>query len=185
MSTDSLRTTVKRVTGLGIVWAILLILCGLVALALPEIAGISIAIVLSVLIIVAGVVHLTTAVVAGSFGGYVWRTLVGIVYIIGGIWLFMHPIMSLVSFTFVLGIVFLIEGFFHIVSYFQARKVGGGAWVLFDGIITVLLALFILYHWPSSAAFVIAVIVGVNLIISGFSRLMVLLTLRKALSAAA
>jgi uncharacterized membrane protein HdeD (DUF308 family) len=170
---------------LGIVWAIILILCGMAALALPEIAGVSIAMVLSVLILIAGVIHLTTAAVAGSFGGYLWRTLVGIVYIIGGVWLFMHPIISLISFTFVLGIVFFIEGIFHIISYFQLRKAGGAGWVLFDGIITVILALFILYHWPSSAAFIISVIVGVNLLISGFTRLMMLLALRRVLKTAA
>ena len=183
MSADTLSSTVKRVTGLAILWAVILIICGIIALALPVFAGISTAIVLSVLVIVAGVVHLTTAAVAGSLGGYLWRTLVGIVYIIGGVWLFIHPILGLVSFTFVLGIVFMIEGVFAILSFFQVRKNAGSSWLLFDGLITLLLAFLILDRWPSSASWAIATIVGVNLLISGITRLMALLAVRRILHA--
>jgi len=182
---DTLVTTLKRGTGLAILWAVVLVLCGIFSLSLPIIAGISTAIVLSILIIIAGVIHLTTGPVAGSFGGYVWRTLVGIVYIIGGIWLFMHPVLGLVSFTLVLGMIFLVEGFLSIVSYFPVRKASGSGWLLFDGIITLLLALLILAHWPSSAAWAIATIVGVNLLISGITRLMALLAVRRVLNASA
>ncbi len=164
-------------------WAVILILCGIFSLCLPEIAGISTAIVLSILIILAGIIHLTTGPVAGSFGGYLWRTLVGIVYIIGGIWLFMHPVLGLVSFTFVLGIVFVIEGFLAIISFFPVRQAAGSGWLLFDGLVTLLLAFLILKHWPSSAAWAIATIVGVNLLISGISRLMTLLAVRRVLNA--
>ena len=87
MAADTLSTTLKRVTWLAIAWAVILILCGIISLMLPVMAGISTAIVLSILIIIAGVIHLTTGPISGSFGGYLWRTLVGIVYIIGGIWL--------------------------------------------------------------------------------------------------
>jgi uncharacterized membrane protein HdeD (DUF308 family) len=185
MSADTLSGTVKRVTGLAIVWAVILIICGIVALALPVMAGISTAYVLAVLIIIAGVVHLTTAAVAGSFGGYLWRTLVGIVYIIGGVWLFIHPVLALSAFTLVLGIIFMIEGILGIISFFQIKKNTGSGWVLFDGIITLLLALLILYHWPSSAAWAVATIVGVNLLISGVTALMALLAIRRALKVAA
>jgi len=184
MATDGLGGVLKRGTTLAIVWAVLLIICGCVSLALPEISGISTAIVLSVLIIISGVVHLTTAAVAGSFGGYVWRTLVGVVYIIGGIWLVMHPVLGLVSFTFVLGVVFAVEGVLAIISFFHARKTSGAGWFLFDGAVTLLLAFLILDRWPTSAAWAIATIVGVNLLISGFTRLMALFAIRRFLNAA-
>ncbi len=183
MAANTFGNTLKRVTGLAIAWAVILIICGIISLALPVFAGISMAIVLSILIIIAGIVHLTTGPISGSFGGYLWRTLIGIVYIIGGVWMFIHPVLGLISFTFVLGIIFLIEGIFAIISFFPARKTTGSTWLLFDGVITLLLALLILAHWPSSAAWAIATIVGVNLLISGITRLMALLALRRALTA--
>lgn len=180
-----LSKILRRGTGLAIAWAIILILCGIFSLSLPLIAGISTAIVLSILILIAGIIHLTTAPVSGGFGGYLWRTLVGLVYIIGGVWLFTHPILGLVSFTFVLGIIFLVEGFLSIISFSSFRKVTGSGWLLFDGLMTVLLAVLILYHWPTSAAWALATIVGVNLFISGITRLMALLAVRRFLNAAA
>jgi len=185
MATDALSTTLKRGTGLAIAWAVILIICGFISLCLPLIAGISMAFVLATLILIAGVIHLTTAPVSGGFGGYLWRTLVGIVYIIGGIWLFMHPVMGLISFTFVLGIMFVIEGIFALIHFFAMRKTAGSGWLLFDGVITLLLAFLILDRWPSSAAWAIATIVGVNLLISGITRLMALLAVRRFLNAAA
>jgi uncharacterized membrane protein HdeD (DUF308 family) len=185
MTEATLNKLLKRGTGLAIAWAVILILCGIFSLALPLIAGVSAAIVLSILILIAGIIHLTTAPVSRGFGGYLWRTLVGIVYIIGGVWMFMHPILGLVSFTFVLGITFVVEGILAIISFFTTRKLAGSGWVLFDGLVTLLLAFLILYHWPSSAAWAVATIVGVNLLISGITRLMTMLAVRRFLNVAA
>jgi uncharacterized membrane protein HdeD (DUF308 family) len=185
VAADTLSKTLRRGTGLAIAWAVILILCGIFSLALPLIAGISAAIFLSILILIAGIIHLTTAPVSGGFGGYLWRTLLGIVYIIGGIWLFMHPVIGLISFTFVLGIMFVIEGILALISFFSFRKTAGSGWLLFDGIVTLLLALLILDRWPSSAAWAIATIVGVNLLISGITRLMAFLAVRRFLNEAA
>jgi uncharacterized membrane protein HdeD (DUF308 family) len=165
------------------VWAALLALAGLVALVLPFEVGISIAIVISCLIIAAGIFHLIFAVVAGSFGGYLWRTLIGILYMIGGIYLLMHPALALASFTIVLGVVFLIEGVFQIIAFFGIRASPGSGWIIFDGIVTVLLALLILAHWPSSAVWALSTIVGINLLISGTTRFMYLLAHKRAASA--
>jgi uncharacterized membrane protein HdeD (DUF308 family) len=174
-----------RGTGWGIFWAILFIVAGLVAVMLPFEAGVSIAIVISSLIIVAGVFHLIFAVVAGSFGGYLWRTLIGILYVAGGIYLIMHPALALASFTIVLGVVFLVEGVLQIIAFFGIRALPGAGWMLFDGIVTVLLAALILFHWPSSAIWALSTIVGINLLISGTTRLMYLLAHRRRLAAAA
>jgi uncharacterized membrane protein HdeD (DUF308 family) len=173
-----------RGTGWGIFWAVLFIIAGLVALTLPFEAGVSIAIVLSALIIGAGVLHLIFAVAAGSFGGYLWRTLIGILYVVGGIYLVMHPALALASFTIVLGVVFLVEGILQIVAFFGTRALPGAGWLLFDGIITVVLAGLILAHWPSSAVWALSTIVGINLLISGTTRLMYLLAHRRVAAAA-
>jgi uncharacterized membrane protein HdeD (DUF308 family) len=170
----------RRGTGWAMVWAVLLILAGLVMIVLPFEAGIGIAIWISAMIIAAGVFHLVFAVAAGSFGGYLWRTLIGILYMVCGIYLIMHPALALASFTFVLGIVFLVEGVLQIVAYFGLRAMPGSGWILFDGVVTVLLAILVLAHWPSSAIWALATLVGINLLISGTTRLGYLMAHRRA-----
>jgi uncharacterized membrane protein HdeD (DUF308 family) len=60
------------------------------------------------------------------------------------------------------------------------RSIHGSAWILFDGIITLLLGLLIYLQWPSSSAWAIGTLVGVSMVISGVTRLMVSIAVRKA-----
>jgi uncharacterized membrane protein HdeD (DUF308 family) len=153
-------------------WAIVLIVVGFLALALPFEAGIAIAIVLSALVIVAGVAHLAGTFAARTTGGFFWRLLVGCAYLIAGVYLMVHPKMSLVSLTLALAVLFFVEGIFHIVTYFNLRGRPGSGWLLFDGIVTLILSVLIWRSWPASAVWALGTIVGINLLMSGFTRLM-------------
>lgn len=153
-------------------WAILLIIVGFFALALPFEAGVAIAVAVALLVIVAGVVHLVGTFAARTTGGFFWRLLVGCAYLIAGVYLLLHPKLSLVSLTLALAILFFVEGIIHIVTYFQVRSVPGSGWLLFDGIVTLILALMIWRSWPASAVWALGTIVGINFLMSGFTRLM-------------
>jgi uncharacterized membrane protein HdeD (DUF308 family) len=153
-------------------WAILLIIVGFFALALPFEAGVAIAIAVAILVIIAGIVHLAGTFAARTTGGFFWRLLVGCAYLIAGVYLLMHPQLSLVSLTLALAVLFFVEGIFHIVTYFQLRSAPGSGWLLFDGIVTLILAVMIWKSWPASAVWALGTIVGINLLMSGFTRLM-------------
>ena len=97
----------------------------------------------------------------------------------------MHPALAVASLTLVLASLFLIEGILNIVLFFKMRSVGGSSWVLIDGIITLLLGLMIYMQWPSSSAWAIGTLVGVSMIISGATRVMLSLAVRRASAAIA
>ena len=80
---------------------------------------------------------------------------------------------------------FLIEGILNIVLFFQMRSMRGSGWMLGDGISTLLLGLLIYLQWPSSSAWAIGTLVGVSMIISGVTRVMFSLAVRKVAAAAA
>jgi len=153
-------------------WAILLIIVGFFALALPFEAGIAIAIVVAVFVILAGIAHLAGSFAARTTGAFFWRLLVGCAYLIAGVYLVVHPKLSLVSLTLALAVLFFVEGVFHLVTYFQIRSAPGSGWILFDGIVTLILAIMIWRSWPASAVWAVGTIVGVNLLMSGFTRMM-------------
>jgi uncharacterized membrane protein HdeD (DUF308 family) len=54
--------------------------------------------------------------------------------------------------------------------------------MLVDGIITLLLGLMIYVQWPSSTAWAIGILVGVSMIMSGISRVMLTLAARKVIA---
>jgi uncharacterized membrane protein HdeD (DUF308 family) len=185
MATPAPLGVVKKVSTWSIVWAILLILCGMLAIGSPMIAAVAVNIFLAWLIIFAGVVHIFIAFHAHGAGSLIWKLLVGIAYIIFGGYLLVHPVVGVASLTLVIAVLFLIEGVLDIVLYFKMRADGGSGWVLLDGLITILLGLFIYLQWPSSSAWAIGTLVGVSMMITGFTRLMISHAVRKAATAAA
>lgn len=171
MGTAELSGSLKRFNGLSIASAVLMIAVGILAIALPLAAGIGISIFVSWLIFFTGFAHLVYAFAARGAGGFVWRLVLGIVYIAGGLYLAFHPGLSLLSLTLVLAFILYVEGLMQILAYFSLRALPGARWILFDGIITLLLGLMIGFSWPSASAWAIGTLVGVNFLFSGVTRL--------------
>ena len=136
------------------------------------IAAVAVNGVISWLIVLAGVVHLAVAFHLREAGSVIWRALVGLAYIFFGVYLIAHPRIGVASLTLVLGSLFLVEGIFDIALFFRVRSIHGSAWILFDGIITLLLGVLIYLQWPSSSAWAIGTLVGASMIVSGVTRVM-------------
>lgn len=180
MALQSPSGVVRRVSTLSLLWGVLLIVLGMFAIASPLIAAVAVDVVIAWLIVLAGVVHLIIAFHTREAGRMVWRLLVGLAYVAFGVYLIARPAVGVASLTLVLATLFLVEGILDIALFFQARGIRGSAWLLVDGIITLLLGLMIYLQWPSSSAWAIGTLVGVSLIISGVTRVMLALAVRKA-----
>src|SRR5271168_2083397 len=176
---------VRHASTWSIVWGVLLVLFGMLAIGSPFVAAVAVSVVVAWLIILAGVVHLILAFHAHGAGSLIWKLLVGVAYLLFGLYLIMHPLLGVASLTLVLATLFLIEGILNIILFFKMRSMRGSSWVLIDGIITLLLGLLIYLQWPSSSIWAIGTLVGVSMIISGITRVMLSLTVRKATAATA
>ncbi len=176
---------VRQTSTWSILWGVLLIILGMLAIGSPYIAAVAVTAVIAWLIVSAGVIHVVVAFHAHAAGSLIWKLLVGLAYVAFGIYLILHPALGVVSLTLVLASLFLIEGVLDIVLFFQMRSVGGSSWVLVDGIITLVLGLMIYMQWPASSVWAIGTLVGVSMIISGVSRVMLSLAVRKTMAAAA
>jgi uncharacterized membrane protein HdeD (DUF308 family) len=64
-------------------------------------------------------------------------------------------------------------------AYFQNRHAGGSGWLLMDGIVTLILGLLVWRQWPSSSLWVIGTLVGISMIFTGTTRLMISLAARR------
>jgi uncharacterized membrane protein HdeD (DUF308 family) len=167
----------------SIVWGVLLIIFGVVAIGEPFVAALAINVFLAWLLVLAGVVHLVIAFHAHSAGNIVWKLLVGLAYLAFGIYLVMHPLLGIAVLALVLASLFLIEGIVDIILFVEMRRhLAGASWVLLDAIVTLILALLIYIHWPSNAAWVIGTLVGISMIVSGITRVMLSRTVRRALA---
>ena len=171
---------VRQVSTLSILWGVSLIILGMLALGSPFLAAVAVNVLIAWLIVLAGVVHLTVAFHTREAGSMIWRLLVGLAYVFFGVYLVAHPALGVASLTLVLASLFLIEGILNVTLFFKVRSVQGSSWFLIDGIITLLLGLMIYMQWPSSSAWAIGTLIGVSMIISGVTRVMLSLAVRKA-----
>ncbi len=184
MTGHSTANAFKEAAGRSIGLAVVMIVLGLLAVGLPFATGIGISILMSCIIVFGGLAYLTYAFAARGAGAFIWRMLIGIAYIIGGGYLALHPRLALESFTLVLAVIFLFEGIMEIVVFFQVRSLQGSGWILFDGIVTLFLSYLIWRPWPFSSAWAIGTLVGINLMVSGITWLMLSAAARRALKAA-
>jgi uncharacterized membrane protein HdeD (DUF308 family) len=185
MTQSTTANLVRQASTWSIVWGVLLILFGMLAIGSPFLAAVAVSGFVAWLIVLAGVVHLILAFHAHGAGSLIWKLLVGLAYLFFGGYLILHPVLGVASLTLVLASLFLIEGILNIVLFFKMRSVGGSSWVLVDGIITLLLGLMIYMQWPSSSAWALGTLVGVSLILSGVTRVMLSLAVRRASTAVA
>jgi uncharacterized membrane protein HdeD (DUF308 family) len=173
---------VRRASSLSILWGVSLICLGMLAVASPMIAAVAVNGLIAWLIVLAGVVHLAVAFHTREAGSLIWRLLVGLAYLCFGGYLIARPVAGVASLTLLLASLFLVEGIFNIILFFRAPSVLRSSWILLDGIVTLLLGLMIYLQWPSSSAWAIGTLVGVSLIFSGVTRVMVSLAVRRAAS---
>ena len=167
------KTDVRRDSSRwSIIWGVLLILFGMLAIGSPFLAAVAVNAVIAWLIIFAGVVHLILAVQVHRTRGLVWKLLVGLAYLFFGVYVLTHPVRGVASLTLLRASLFLIEGILDIILFFQMRSMRASGWVLGDGVVTLLLGLLIYVQWPSSSVWAIGTLVGMSMIISGISRVM-------------
>ncbi len=167
--------------GWSIALSIFLILAGLVAILLPPIMGLGVTLYIGWLLLLSGIAHLIFAWKSHSAGAVVWEVLVALVYLFAGGYLILHPLAGLLSLTLLLAIYLCIEGIFEIILAFQITR-SGRAWMILEGVVTLILAIMIWRTWPFSTIWAIGTLVGISMLFSGISRLMFSLACHRALA---
>ncbi len=181
-TSTSTASVVKRSLGWSIALSVLMIAAGVLAIALPPIAGIAVTLLVGWALILSGAAHLVFAWHTGSAGSVVWELLVGVAYIVAGGYVLMHPLLSMVALTLGLAVFLLLEAILEFVLSFKLRPMPGSGWLIVDGIITLVLAVMIWRTWPFNTGWVLGTLVGVSILFSGVSRLMLSLGARRLAS---
>jgi uncharacterized membrane protein HdeD (DUF308 family) len=164
--------------------SVLLILAGLCALLVPFMSGLGVTLFIGWAMMLSGIFHLIFAFKTHTTGSVLWELLLAAVYIISGLYLIFHPLSGLVSLTFLLIIYLVFEAVLEFIHAYQVRPRAGSGWLIFDGIITLLLAVMIWRSWPFSTVWAIGTLVGISMLFSGISRLMLSLAAKRVLKPA-
>jgi uncharacterized membrane protein HdeD (DUF308 family) len=154
---------------LVLVEGIVLLVLGLAAIVIPPLATLGIEILFGWIFLVSGIAGLITTFRMRQAPGFVWALVSAILGIVAGIVLLLRPLTGILSLTYVLIAFFIIEGIASIMFALEHKSELSGrwAWMLASGIIDLFLAAMILTGLPSSAAWALGLIVGINMVFGG------------------
>src|SRR5689334_12374483 len=152
--------------------AVLMIVAGVLAIFLPLTISVGLVILLSWLLIISGIGHLIAAFRFKTFGSnMVWELIQAVVAIWVGFYMRFHPMMGLATLTLALAIFFLVSGCSEFVLYFQNRSLPNSGLLLLSAVVNIVLFFLIWMHWPANSLWLIGMLVGIDLITIGISRL--------------
>jgi uncharacterized membrane protein HdeD (DUF308 family) len=158
---------------------LLLVFLGLAAIAFPFVTTIAAKTFLGWLFLIGGIVQIVHAFSTQKWSQFFLNVLIGAIYIIAGGWLAFFPLTGIIALTAFLAGMFVVQGVIEFSMAFRMRPQAGWVWMLISGIIAVVAGFLIFQRLPSSAVWAIGLLVGVNMVSSGFAYLFLALAAGK------
>jgi uncharacterized membrane protein HdeD (DUF308 family) len=142
---------------------------GIVAIVTPLVAGVATVYALGSLLVASGVFRCAFAFRAESWGAGVLGFALGALALLAGSLVIAQPVLALASLTLLLAIYFAAHGAVEAVVALRLRPDRPWVWALVSGVISIVLAFMIAFQWPTSALWVVGLLLGIHLISAGSS----------------
>ena len=159
-------------TGWQIAWGILLIISGILAVLMPGIAALATALIFAWLLIFGGGCEIAYAIQTRDKDGFGWKLASGILTLVLGIAILVLPLAGAASLALLVGAFLFAGGITRTVLAFRLKPQRGWGWILFDGLLSIGLAVLIAIGWPQSSLAFIGLLTGFTLILTGIWRIM-------------
>mgnify|MGYP002779867753 CR=1 FL=1 len=154
-----------------------LVLAGMLAVSMAFVATLATVVVIAATTLVGGFLELASAVWARRWQGVVLHVVVGALYVVAGFLMLNHPVQTAEAFTLLMAALFLVGGLFR-VAVAVALRFHHWGWAALSGVVSVVLGVLIWRAWPESSFWVIGTFVGIDLLVTGWTWVMLALALR-------
>lgn len=169
----------KRLLGFGILSLIL----GVIGTGMSVSMTLTSILIIGIFVIVTGIIFFIEAFSAPDWSGKLYYLLLSILYVITGIIMVVYPAASAVWFTLFLVIFFSVAGIMRIIAGFLSRdELSGWGWMVFGGLLNIILAVMIYAQWPESGLWVIGLFVSIELIVQGINAIVLSRVIKQAQS---
>jgi uncharacterized membrane protein HdeD (DUF308 family) len=159
---DAARGGGKNMTFFGAIAIIL----GILAMMMPGLTGVSVVYLLGGIVLIAGILRMIWAFQAGGLGKGLLMFTIGLLTLLTGLALLAHPLFASGVLTIMLAVYFILDGIGEIAAGFQ-RRPGGRGWMMFGGIVSILLGMMIWRQFPLSGVWAIGILLGIKLFLIG------------------
>lgn len=159
---------------------ILSIICGIAAMGSPLLVGAMVTrivtVIIGIFLLIGGGSELIHAFSTKGWQNSLFALLGGLLALIAGVLVMAHPLFGMKVLALILIFYFLTDGSARILLALNMRPVQGWGFVLFGGIISLMLGIMLWQGWPLSGIWAIGVMLGIRMLFSGIN----LLALRAA-----
>lgn len=162
-SIEPLRAKSGWIVALGIVYVI----AGFVALGSVVLATVATVFVVGIMMMIAGAAEVINAFQIKTWGRFLLWLLLGVLYIVAGLVTFQNPLLAAALLTLILSFALVVSGFMRISLAFGMMEGAPWGWVALSGVVTLLLGLVILVHWPVSSLYILGLFLGIDLVLAG------------------
>ena len=164
---EEMRRTVKQYSLWYLVQGALMILAGILALVYPAISSAAVVFFIGWLLIFSGIFQ-GISLIGARHVPHFWLQLISMaLFIVVGALFLRNPGESLLTLTLLLIVFFLIEGISKVIFALTIRPFPNWGWVLLSGIVGIVLAFYLWASIPVSAAWLLGVLLGIELICEG------------------
>jgi len=165
---------------------VVMVILGVLAICAPVAASIAVAFYVGWLLLISGVIGLIAIVSTHHVHAFLWSLITAALSVVIGVMLVLMPVQGAISLTIVLTAFFIAEGVFQTTIAIASRQVLAGTWVwmLLSGLADLVLAAIIIAGWPGTAIWALGLLVGVNLLTSGWAVVVAALAGRRMAEAA-
>jgi uncharacterized membrane protein HdeD (DUF308 family) len=157
----------------------LFVVLGTIGLAMVGLLSVVSVVYIAALLAVGGIFQLVHAFRCKGWRGTASHVAGGALYVVAAVLLLAQPIIGLVTITFLIGAVIFATGITRLVIAFQHRPEEGWLWLAVSGAVGVLLALLILAGLPGNAIWVLGLLVAIEIIMEGWSMILMGTALRR------
>ncbi len=157
---------VRKYWGWFLAIGLLLIALGALAIGYANWATEFTVVLLGFFMTAAGILQVISGSYAIKWTGFSSSLLLGLFYIVAGCLCIFKPLESSLAISLLIAALLLIGGAFRLFSALSYRFDNWG-WVVFNGLVAILLGILILAEWPASALWVIGLFVGIDLLLMG------------------
>ncbi len=156
---------------------IVLVVVGTIAIGMPLLTTLATALTIGVLLLLGGVAQLVGAFWTRDWSGFFLMLLMGVLYIVLGLLFVRQPIQAAEALTLLLACTLMVSGVFRIAGSLMHQFSQWG-WIFFGGVLNVALGVMIWLQWPFSGFWVIGLFVGIDMLFSGWTWIMLALRLK-------
>jgi uncharacterized membrane protein HdeD (DUF308 family) len=142
---------------------------GILALLAPAFTTFTVALMIGWVLIFAGAVTIYGAFSVEGSGPFFGQMVLGLLMLALGVYLLMHPGVSMMALTIMLAVIFMVDGAAQLMLAFDVRPRDGWIWVLLSGLVSIGIGLLIAAELPDSSRVVLGILVGIKFLAAGIA----------------